>query len=232
MKSAPYDNKLDGFISDILKTSDENFQPFDWSEVEVLLKHEQRSIPLDININRKHILISAAAAGVVILFFIVFKIASNYSSTSATPETTIDSTQNTFNLVDTPNTAVKSAMQADTAKIDSLPIGLIPAADSGKGAVPAAEKQTNSKEILPAVKKKKKDTTQSVTSDPIQSEPGSIVLDTSTVFAPKEDIIANPVVPDTAGKKSTGEPQPKKKKSKPRKDALPAEAKPDSLNQQ
>ena len=119
MKSSPNNNQLDNFIQDALKSPDADLHPFDWSEIEVLLRHEQKSIRQ--LTDKKFILISAAAVILLIGLFGIFKIVRYYSSLPEEGETLIDSTQNTFMAVDTQKTIISDSTSSmiDTVKIDS-----------------------------------------------------------------------------------------------------------------
>jgi hypothetical protein len=85
MKSAQDNSALDIFIRKTLQVPGENLTPVDWSELEVLLRNEQKSIPLEIN--KKTIVYSAAGAIALILLFSIFKIVHHYSSLPPEPET-------------------------------------------------------------------------------------------------------------------------------------------------
>ncbi|MEK6615580.1 MAG: hypothetical protein AABZ32_05650 [Bacteroidota bacterium] len=119
MKSSPSNIQLDTFIQDTLKSPDVDLHPFDWSEIEVLLRHEQKSI--SVGINKKSILIYAVAVIILIGTVGIFKIMRYYSSLPEETETLIPSTQNTFMAVDTQKTmsSDSSVSMIDTVKIDS-----------------------------------------------------------------------------------------------------------------
>lgn len=240
MKSAPTNSRLDSFLSETLKGSPENFQPYDWSEVEVLLKHERPPIP--ITVDKKTIRAGAVAAGVIILCVVIYSISRHYASLPAETETQADTVQNTFSLIDTVRTAapVPDALRADTTKKDSgksviAAGGIVPVQPAEKEISPAEKKAVN-----PA-QKKRSDTLQTPASELPVLNPKPVPFQEDTASNPfKETAVETPVVPDTASRKPTPENNtPKKKKSKakstepppaePKNDA-PA-AKPDSLKQ-
>jgi hypothetical protein len=234
MKTAPDTSQLDIFIRNTLKSSDENFTPFDWSEVEVLLKHEQRSIPIEVN--KKTIFTAAVVAGGLLVILGIFKIVQYYSSLPPEPRTLID-TQSTFDAVDTSATA-PSVLNAAVPKIDSASffIAAKKRADSlaTLGVVDTASKIKA--EVLPVVKtkdkNKKADTTIADTAT-IRATPIPIIPEDTASNPFKETTIETPAIPDTAAKKTALQNSPsKKKKSKKAASAAPPETKPDSLKQQ
>lgn len=242
MKSAPTNSQLDTFIRNTLKSSDGNFQPVDWSEVEVLLKHEQKSI--SVGISKKNIFIAVAAAGILVLLVSIFKIIQHYSSLPGEPEILADSTQHTFNLIDNQSTAIFDSvvLKADTSKIDSSSF-----ANAKRNNDSVSTLVVTDKEIYPVIKttqkqgkKKKTDTMQNLV--PVDTASVKAVSDTVSTPPSKEIIIENPTVPDTITKKTSPENNgSKKKKSKSKKATPPPSdqiksdtpvAKPDSLKQQ
>ncbi|TAL60695.1 MAG: hypothetical protein EPN85_06640 [Bacteroidetes bacterium] len=257
MKSTANNSSLDAFLKERLKSSDENFQPFDWSEVEVLLKHEKSSVP--VRISKQNILIAAAAAGVLILAFSIFRLVQYYSTLPAATEVLTDSTQNSFSIIDTNKTASPDSAvhKADFSAIDSSAIAIKKKKTDSIATPEVAPKVTqdsfgessvkkvNDKEIPSVVKttpkqdkKKKQDTIQKAVAPDTAS--AKVIADTTSKPAPKEVVIETPSVPDTADKKLAAEGTgSKKKKSKAKKGGLPSPpadqktdtpvAKPDSL---
>lgn len=223
-------------------------QPFDWSELEVLLKHEQRAIPVEVN--KKTILITGAAIIAVLLSFGIFQIVQYYSSLPAETETVIDPTQNSFTLVDSLASPATDSipLNTDTLKTDTA-TQLLSKIDTAV-LLPPADTLRVKKEIIPSAKikpkqdkKKKTDTTlnqvQPDTAPPVQEQPAS-GRDTASVPS-KENNNILPSIPDTTGKKSASENKTSKKKKVKTKTESPAPAansteiplaKPDSLKQQ
>lgn len=226
MNRAPDSSKLEAFLRDTLKGTDDKFQPFDWSELEVLLKPEQRTIAVPVN--KKNMFMAAAVGGVLVLIFIIFQLTQYYSSLPAEPETPVDTAQTTFSVLDTTSTAApdSSALPADSVKVDST---AFLAAEKRKvdslTALRIADSIAKIKvEVLPAVKakdkKKKTDTTQKVNAvDTASAKPP---VDTTSRPAPKEIIAPAPAVTDTASKKPAAENNGgKKKKTKAKKPVTP-----------
>jgi len=234
MKPASNSSPLDSFIRNSLKSADTNIPPFDWSEVEVLLKHEPRS--MSVGASKKTILIAVAVAGVLLLTFGVFKIAEYYSNEAAETETSTDSTQNSFDLIDTAN-AAHATLPPHFPKIDSAAISLEKFKSDSIRAVIIADsiRKINIKE--PVVKtiqkqdrKKRPDTTQKAVADTTSPKPNPIIPDTPPEPPVKEIIIETPLVPDTTTKNSAPNNSSKKRrKSKNSVPPPPAETKPDSL---
>ncbi|MBI3500477.1 MAG: hypothetical protein HY063_01685 [Bacteroidetes bacterium] len=130
--------QLDKFIIETLKSSEKNIPSADWSEVEVLLKHERQT--LQVKVSKKTILISSAAAMSVILVFGIFKLIQYYSSLPAENEVPVsantlmadtqkivaDSSPAIANVkIDTPKTSAETevdtiALSAQERKADSL----------------------------------------------------------------------------------------------------------------
>lgn len=240
MNKALYDAQLDIFIRETLKKVDEHFQPFDWSEVEVLLKHEPRAIP--VQVSKKTMLVAAAAAGILILSVIIFQISQHYSSMPDEAEPVIDSTENTFNLLDTASTVIRDSaaiLKANTSKADSIALVIEKRKADSLQAI--AAEAMNEKYIAPVIntvpkkdRRKKTDTTQKSSADTIslKKDPGTINIDTPPEPPALEIIREIPAAPDTTNK-SQAPNNTKKKKSKSRKSVPPtAETKSDSLNQQ
>lgn len=249
MKSAPDNSPLDSFIREKLKAPDMNLSPVDWSEVEVLLRPEKKSIAPEIN--KKTILIVAAGVTVIALAFGLFQVISRDSSQPAETETpayspsafsVIDSVRPTVidSIVVTPATARKdtTSLTATAPKSDSVPAAAaVPdtAVKKVKTPAPIAAKPVLKKE------KKKKTDTASVKTD----VPAPPAADTATSHpAPVQEIKPEPVpAADTANKNSAApKNNSKKKKAKGKnpappaadtpKAAQPVEIKPDSLKQQ
>jgi hypothetical protein len=245
MKSSPDSSALDIFIRETLKAPDINLPPVDWSEVEVLLRHEQKSI--SIGVNRKHIVYSVAGVIVLLLVFGIFKIAQYYSSLPPETESLPDSTQNTFNAVDTVKPPVTDFLTAktDSVKPDSSgPAKNIKKSDSIHVALPLDT--ASAKKIIAAQKtdKKKKQSSVKDTTASKTELPPSHLADSISAPPPPEPKTEIQIIADTVNK-SVPVPQnnSKKKKAKTKKVSNPpateqptpippAEIKSDSLKQQ
>lgn len=243
MKSPSNHSALDAFIRETLKASDDMLQPFDWSEVEVLLKHDQRSIPVEIN--KKTVLLMAASVGALILLFGIFKVVSHYSSLPADTSTPVDSTVNTFTLADTlgGSIPISVAIKGDSSLTDTLTtLQNTRAVDSSL--VKKAEEPSNLSALpLPKKEKKKKNYSEqngTVADSANKTTPTSLPVITDTVSKPavKESRIEIAPATDTITKKqSTEKNTSKKKKSKgkntsqqpPEQQTAPPVAQPDSL---
>lgn len=240
MKSAPDSTKLDAFIRETLKASDANLQPFDWSEVEVLLRHEQKSLPVEIN--KKTIIYFAAGLVALLLLFGIFKIVQHYSSLPPEPEPIQDSTQNLFNTVDAADTTRLTTIQkADTIKIDSSAVvktqlqidssGLAKSkkADSNLVAAPLMPDSAWIRKIREKQDKKKKQNTPRDTAGTKKDTVAPRVIDTATAPRPAQEIKTETLpAADTSGK-TTPAPKtaPKNKKGKAKKiAALPTPEQP------
>ena len=122
MKS-PDNSQLDTFIRETLKTSEHNLPSVDWSEVEVLLRHEQKSIP--IKVSRKTILIAGGFAIIAIAALGVFKITQYYSSFPSENLPSADTLNNSLTVIDTEKITVSDSISPITvidtteAEIDS-----------------------------------------------------------------------------------------------------------------
>ena len=246
MKTGQNNSQLDAFISGALKGTAENFQPFDWSELDVLLKHDQKPISLDVS--KKTIFIGVGAVVALLLVFGIFKIAQHYSSLPAETGISVGSPQNSFNAIDTTNhTAHDPALpKADTTKPDST---VIAASKPKTDSVVSVVADTTSKKIKetaaitdrPKQKKEKKKKADTVAAD-TSSVKSILPPDTVSKVVPKEIIIEAPPAADTTHKNTPEQNMgPKKKKSKSKKAATPSAgqpntappvAKPDSLKQQ
>ena len=193
----PNTSKLDKFLADILKTPD-NTAGAEWSEVEVLLKPESKSIP--VQINKKQVFIFAsiiiiAGAGA----FGIFKAVQYYKSL---PEETVvptDTAQAVLMAADTVKIISKDtiALAVDTSRADSLEQterktdSLLAVSDSLLKKEKA--KQAADAKAAQIQKQQEKKQKQSKT------KTGIVPVDSSAVTMPVETI---PPPPDTAGKKS------------------------------
>lgn len=245
MKSSQITSPLDNFVSGMLKNTDGNFQPFDWSEIEVLLKHEQRSIPVQVN-KKTFLIVTAATCGMILLFSIV-KVVQYYSSLPDEPVPITGPTQNTFSPIDTADVTAldTSTLNVGAGKVDSTALFIsIKRKSDSVSALVAADTAARIKAnvILPVAKlkdkKKKTDTTQKITvSDTVAVK---IVADTVSKPVAKEIIIETPAATDTASKKVSPENKGSKKKKTKLKKTMPSPneqktdlpvSKPDSLKQ-
>ena len=233
MKSAPANSPLDGFIVDALKASDTNLPTVDWSEVEVLLRHEQKSI--SVGVDKKTIVMSAIGAGVLLLVFGIYKIASYYSSLPPDPEQqSATPVQNTFNVIDTHKVEVKDSIVAPKTTVAAIDSSLLPKAVKKMDSVivPFADTASvkKSNDVLKQERKKKRNALRdSLKADLTKPLPA----DTATIQPIQEiKIETPPVIVDTANKTA---PAPKKngkkKRSKSPKTDSTAVIKSDSLKQ-
>lgn len=223
MSHTPDSSRLEAFLRETLKSADDKFQPFDWSELEVMLKPEQRTIAVPMN--RKNMLVAGAAAGIFVIAFLIFKLTQYYSSLPAEPEQPVDTVQTTLSVLDTTTVSApdSSAIRTDSIKVDSTAFF---AAEKRKAdslvALHMADSIAKIKvEVVPVVKvkdkKKKSDTTQKVNAvDTASVKPPA---DTTSKPAPKE--IAAPAVADTAKKSTPENNGGKKKKTKSKKTTPP-----------
>jgi len=251
MKSSPNNNKLHSFIQDALKSPDADLLPFDWSEIEVLLRHEQKSIHQ--LTDKKSILISVAAIIILISAFSIYKITSYYSSLPEETETLIDSTQNTFMVVDTQTTIINDSIVAmiDTVKIDSSSASrdeehktdsIIAASDAFLKTIKDKQSADATKIIQKQDKKQKQNKTEPQSAD---SSSGKIsieqlpAIDTvSKLLVPE---IKNDIPSSFSDSSKSSDPLKKSKKNKKQrntsadsskiKNETPLKAKPDSLKQ-
>jgi len=244
MKSSTDNSPLDKFIKDALKAPDANLPPVDWSEVEVLLKHEKK--PISLKVDKRTITYSGAGAGALLLLFCIVKIVGHYSSMPAETETRADSSQSTFSVIDTVKTAAMDSAipkptvsKSDTAgftkngqKIDSVPANA-PADTALTKKIPVVQKPD---------KKKKQNPIKDTAKKPEIVPPP--VIDTATLHPAQEIKIETHPAADTANKNAAAPKENSKrkrsifKKSSGRsekelpKSGTPAETKPDSLKQQ
>lgn len=243
MNKAPHNSPLDAFLRDTLKNADDKFQPIDWSELEVLLKPEQRSIP-EIPISKKNMLLAAAGIGVLIVLFGLFKLIQHHSSLPEEPQPTAGTIQNSFSMLDTLSAdPIDSTAQANTSGKDSTALTALEKrkADSLAALVKADSAARAMLDIVPVVKikekKKKQDTTRKATTIDTIAPP--VAPDTALKPAPKEVLPAIPAASDTSRKAPPENSGGKKKKSKSQKSPPlptdpktdPAVTKPDSLQQ-
>ncbi len=249
MKSSPNHNQLDSFIQDALKSPDADLHPFDWSEIEVLLRHEQKSIPMMYR-DKKLILISGGAVILLIGLLGIFKIVRYYSSLPEEAETLIDSTQNTFMAVDTQKTIISDSTSSmiDTVKIDSSRVSRNEEhkTDSILAASDAFLKKINEKQSADAAKiiqsvrtpSEKQDEKQKHTKTqprPVDTSSGKISIEQ----LPAIDTASKQLIPEIKNDTPSSPPDSsnKRKKNKKQKNAsadssktkTPPEAKPDSL---
>ena len=240
-------NRLDNFIQDALKSPDSDLHPVDWSEVEVLLRHGQKSILG--RANKKSILISAAAVIILIGVFGIFKIIQYYSSLPAETETRIDSTNSTFSIIDPPKVIANESTSSmiDTVKFDSTALSAV---EHKTNSIPAVSddflKKTNDKQTSAIAnqnqnKKQKQNNVKSLAdTSSVKTILESPPVDTALKHALQEEIKpdAPPPLPDTS---KTSAPVKKSRKNKRQKNTsadssrvkteFPSETKPDSLKQ-
>lgn len=244
MKSPPNNNPLDTFIRDTLKSPDVDLPPFDWSEIEMLLRHEPKSIPhINYARNKKPILISVAAVIILIGLFGIFKIASYYFSLPEKTETVIDSAKNTFTTADTQKNSNHyfSGSELDTVKIDSSSIAhtrqktyFVPAYDTFGLRFPSRKKIKNplSADSLKAIQRRNTSETDTA-SIPVAPRATVPAVDTANITAPVNIKREDQLSADTVNKNAIQPKRnPRNKKLRLLKPSSPLpETQPDSLKQ-
>jgi len=254
MKPTPANNQLDSFIQNALKSPDADLHPFDWSEIEVLLRHEQKSIRK--MTTKQSVLIAVAAIIILIVSFGIFKLAGYYSLPEKTEVPIADSGQNTFMAIDTQTSIISDSVIAmvDTVKIDSSRVShdeeyktdsLLAVSEAFLKSI--KEKQTaDATKIIQKQDKKQKQNTTKVLSPPVDTTM-KITLppaDTIKIIPPPETKKETAPAPDTVNKTNPG-PKKNSKSKKPKSQKMdspvpaelpktesPSETKPDSLKQQ
>lgn len=252
MKSAPTNSQLDNFIQNVLKAPDTDLHPFDWSEIEVLLRHEQKSIRK--MTNKKSVLIFVAAIIIVIAAFGVFKLV-DYSSLPKEADMPVDSSQNTFMVIDTSKAIIydSTAILIDTVKIDSSSLAdeehktdsLLASSDALLKTIKDKQSSDAAKIIQKQDKKQKQNNAK--TTNPPADTAMKITpppADTVKIIPPVEIKTETPLLVDTVNKNNSApKKNSKSKKSKSQKadspppaqlpkTESPIETKPDSLKQQ
>lgn len=231
MRASPDRSLLDDFIRKTLKNSDDLFTPFDWNELDVLLKHEQRTIPVEIS--KKNLFLIGGAVGGLLILFIIFKIVSHYSSLPDDKEPVVDSTQQILLHADPLSdiTLQSDSLRKDT--LSALPTGdtaisskIILHADSAgsqKVSIPVAG---TIPALLKKEKKKKNDSLPGNTAADtvsIRKEAPPALIDTSFRPAIKE-IGTEPVPASDTTSKMLPSGNAKKKRSKEKKTPPPPAA--------
>ena len=236
MKTSPANSPLDGFIVDALKAPDTNLPAVEWSEVEVLLRHEQKSI--SVGVDRKTIFIGAAVAGILLLVFGIYKIASYYSSLPPDPaEETVAPAQNSFNVIDTHKVEVKDSITPPKTTVAAIDSSLLPKIIKKIDSVAVPVSDTSFIKKLTDVQKQDKRKKRNALRDSLKADlTKPLPADTATIPPIHEvtkEVPPPVVVPDTANKTA---PAPKKnskrKKNKSPKTDSTAVIKSDSLKQQ
>lgn len=167
MKSASDTFSLDNFIKEALKNPEPDLQPFDWSEITVLLRHEQKSI--SILENKRLILISGITAAFIVVSFGVFELIQYYTSLP-------DSTEKIAAPILNP---IKKITDSSASVIKTAKIGSAFVDDDTSSEVSILEPDTAQvKKIAPVVKlvqkqekKKKQDSVLSITETPVEKVP-------------------------------------------------------------
>ena len=244
MKAAPNSStSLDTFIKEALKAPGIDLPLVDWSEVEVLIRHEQKSFSA--GISKKTILLSAAVAVGLIIVFCMFMIVQHYSSLPPDPAA-IAPSENTFVAADTQKAVVthdsvatidsSAFIAAAKKKADSITTAIAFVSSDTTTLKKVNEKLPVVKDILKQDKKQKENSAPnpSVTDSSGIKKNSVPVLSVDTSSAPpSQEIKISEERPaaDTTGKNNN---LPKKnskgKKSKSEK-TVPPETKPDTLKQ-
>ena len=237
MKPAPTSTALDAFIRDAIKSPGNDLPLVDWSEVEVLLRHEKKPISFNFNVDKKIIWGSSAALAIIVVVIIILKTVSfNSATTEETPSPPSD-------LSSWPEAQQPAAV--NTQKTDVVHDSVVAKIDSSAfiAADTTAHKKTNDKEsrVLEVVKavqkqdKKQKDNSvsnaPSIDSSVIKKNDFSIPTVDTASAPPSQEIKISEERPaaDTTGKtNATSKKNSKRKKSKPEKTVSP-EAQLDTL---
>ena len=119
MKTTHNNSRLDNFLRDELKNLNIQYQQSDWSDMESMLGPAEK--PIDFNISKKTILISASVLVIIIIVIIISQTVHFTSSpTEATPPQNTSSSPNVLKPADTQSTSA------------AVPAPVMPAIDSIK----------------------------------------------------------------------------------------------------
>ena len=246
IKPSPSSAPLDTFIKDALKADGADLPSVDWSEVEVLIRHEKKSFSVDIN--KKTIIRFSAGAVLLILVCSIIKIF-QYSSSPEEPEQSIAPEQNTFAVMDTEKAIITTDSASATTNTFNSDSFLITAnkkkADSAySAAMPAdtaslkgiKEKQLSAIVKTTQKKENKKTKGSSLTDSAVEKKDNipSLANDSLKTSSAKEiktpgDSISSA---DTTNKKMPASKNKSKKKTKKTAVAPVTETQPDSLKRQ
>jgi hypothetical protein len=253
MKNPSDHTKLDEFIVETLKRESPDIPRVEWSEIEVLLPHRQKS--LSIGISKKTIVFFSSAIVITFIAFGVFKIARHYSSFPVETKNLTDSTKNIFSIMDTSVQQDSVFVIPDINYTDTGVFTQKQKIDSDSAVISAdtaAMKKTNVQPITTASKiiqqqKPKQDKTQKLSvadtsskkthtepmSDTVVSEPLSANAETKTEIRSADTTNKNIPTPQKKSKNKTSKSQKKDTTAGASKTALPVqETKPDTSQKQ
>ena len=241
MKS-PINSPLDSFFTDALKNSAAHPVIPDWSEVEVLLKREQKTIP--IKMNRKSAVIVGSMLVVVLAGIGIFKLVKYYSSLPAENEMVSDATQQTIlTAVDTqknisPDTShpVTADINSSEQEIDSVAVA-IQEKKADSLIADFKEKEKKRKDSIAEIKTTKDKT--AAQKEPKKNEKKTKISSLAPTISDSDNSSGNILPPDTSGKNknemkidspvkvdsSKITPSPKNKKGKKQKTTSPDSSK-------
>ncbi len=232
MKSTSDRSLLDDFIRETLKSSDEHYPPIDWNELDVLLKHDQRSIPVEIN--KKNLILVGSVAAALLLLFVIFRVADHYSSLPDDTEPVQDSSHQV--LLPSDSLTSGTGLNPDSMLTDTLSVSLLNdtagssklnvSADTAVYKTPISPAQLTAPAVPKKEKKKRTDTlpVQPVVDSALPvKEPAPDEINPFVAPAVKEDKTETLPVSDT----TTKAPAPgntKKKKAKTKNTSSPPAA--------
>lgn len=187
----PDTSRLDNYIRETLKTPEQNLPVVDWSEVDVLLKHETKSIALP---DKKYLFIGAGGVVFIIgIFFLVKLIASRTSSSekeiiSADTISSIMPKDDTVALTSSVSPAPHDTIKiADTASKTANVVSPVDSSSIKIAEVKTSEKKNTEQKAVVAEQKKP---------EKKNSKISSLAPTISDAALTPENIIP----PDTAGK--------------------------------
>ena len=196
MKPSNDNSQLDSFIVNTLKTPENNLPSVDWSEVEVLLKHESKQITLP---SKKYIFIGTGALVLLTgIFFLVKFIITSSPTTSVNEDISADTislaptadTSFAQKTVEVPAPDTVKPIDTTTQIVQVAPIDSAPKVDTEKIVKEKpVEKKAAEKKIV-AIEPKKTEKKNKVS---------SLAPNISDIGESPENILP----PDTAGKNKT-----------------------------
>ncbi|MBI4931400.1 MAG: hypothetical protein HY841_11595 [Bacteroidetes bacterium] len=187
MKKISNTNQLDNFLQEKLKSPESKLPVVDWSEVEVLLSAEQKTI--SIGISKKQIFISSSVIVAVIGVFFIIKYISSFheiKEETASPSGTT-TTIHPYENSQTASVSVSPAITADT---------LSPADTAAL---------TEKKFTADTAKQEKKQITEVQKATVKESKKNSKLSSLAPTIVDSENAPENILPPDTAGKNKSFE---------------------------
>lgn len=238
MEPVSNNSELDKHIRETLKKDDTDLPPIDWSEIDVLLYHEKKSVLTGIKINKKNIFIFSAVVVSIIILLGAVKIVSYYfSANSEKTESNSNPAPNSFDVVD----SNKNILIDSISKNNNDLVNAKQQTDSIIGNSP-----TNTTSVINTQKQEKRKKLNTISQSPINTDTAVTkteatdlpVINTETISTPPiEENSTIPTTIDTINKDNSSNKsnslQKKIFRRKNRKaqktDTLPGEIKPDSL---